>query len=161
MPSPQRTRGESGAAIVDFVLVLLILIPLFLGILQLALVLHVRNTVSSAVAEGARYAATWEATPEDGVAKARDQYAGVVSDDMIGTPSVELVDIEGAPAYRMTVDVAVPALGIGGPAIAFQVSGNAMIEPDPRPVPGPELEEQPGPRDGGPRRQPRDRERGR
>ena len=43
---------------VDFVLVLVVVVPLFLGIVQLALVLHVRNTLTSAASEGARYAAT-------------------------------------------------------------------------------------------------------
>ena len=45
----RRARAhERGAAVVDFVLVLLVLLPLVLGILQLALVLHVRNTLASA-----------------------------------------------------------------------------------------------------------------
>ena len=35
----------------------MILLPLVIGILQLALVLHVRNTLASAAGEGARHAA--------------------------------------------------------------------------------------------------------
>ena len=54
LPCPR--TGERGAAVVDFVLVLLVLLPLVIGILQLALVLHVRNTLASAAAEGARLA---------------------------------------------------------------------------------------------------------
>ena len=53
-------RNQRGSAVVDFVLVLAVLVPLFLGILQLALVLMVRNTLSSAAAEGARLAATYD-----------------------------------------------------------------------------------------------------
>ena len=34
---------------VDFVLVLVVVVPLFLGIFQVALVLHVRNTLTAAV----------------------------------------------------------------------------------------------------------------
>jgi TadE-like protein len=124
-------RGEDGAAIVDFVLVLIILLPLFLGILQLALVLHVRNTMASAAAEGARYAATWQSTPQDGIDKAREQIEGVVSASFASEPVIEVVDVHGAPAYRMTIDVTVPTLGLGGPEVSFQVSGNAIIEPDP------------------------------
>ncbi|WP_239456441.1 TadE/TadG family type IV pilus assembly protein [Nocardioides solisilvae] len=116
----------------DFVLVLVLLVPVVLGILQVALVLHVRNTVASAMAEGARFAATWEATPEDGLLKAREQYAEALSPDLVDTPRVELVEIEGLPAYRMSALVRVPALGLGGPAVTFEVSGNAVIEPDPR-----------------------------
>ena len=41
-------RDQRGSAVVDFVLVLVVLLPLFLGILQLALVLHVRNTLTAA-----------------------------------------------------------------------------------------------------------------
>ena len=40
----RRCRGERGAAVVDFVLVLLVVVPLFLGIFQVGLVLHVRGT---------------------------------------------------------------------------------------------------------------------
>ena len=54
----RRPRGADGAAVVDFVLVLVVVVPLFLGILQVALVLHVRNTLTAAAGEGARYAAT-------------------------------------------------------------------------------------------------------
>ena len=47
----RRARDEErGAAVVDFVLVLLVLLPLVIGIFQLALVLHVRNTLASAAA---------------------------------------------------------------------------------------------------------------
>ena len=124
-------RDERGAAVVDFVLVLVLLMPLFLGILQVALVLHVRNTVQSAAAEGARAAAAWGGTPADGVATARSHWRGAVRDEFVRDAEVEVVRLAGAPAYRLHLDVAVPALGLGGPAVAFRVSGSAVIEPDP------------------------------
>ncbi|MEP9381463.1 TadE/TadG family type IV pilus assembly protein [Nocardioides cheoyonin] len=37
-------RTQRGAAVVDFVLVMVVLLPLVLGVMQLALVLYVRNT---------------------------------------------------------------------------------------------------------------------
>lgn len=132
---PSRTRGpardERGSAVVDFVLILVVLMPLFLGILQLALVLHVRNTVQSAAAEGARSAAFWGGTPVDGVVAARRHWSGAVRDDFVRDASIEVVALSGAPAYRLNLDVAVPALGLGGPAVAFRVSGTAVIEPAP------------------------------
>lgn len=42
---------------VDFVLVSLILIPLFMAIVQLGFALYVRNTLAACAQEGARYAA--------------------------------------------------------------------------------------------------------
>ncbi|MFC6341306.1 TadE/TadG family type IV pilus assembly protein, partial [Nocardioides hankookensis] len=76
---PRRDRGQRGSAVVDFVLVLVVLVPVFLGILQVALVLLVRNTLASAASEGARYAATLDRGPEDGAARTRDQIDGAIS----------------------------------------------------------------------------------
>ena len=67
---------ERGAAVVDFVLVLVVLVPVFLGILQVALVLFVRNTLAAAASEGARYAATLDRDPADGAARTRSQISG-------------------------------------------------------------------------------------
>ena len=56
-------RSSRGSAVVDFVLVLVVLIPLFLGILQVGLVMLVRNTLANAAAEGARHAASLDRGP--------------------------------------------------------------------------------------------------
>ena len=72
-------RGERGAAVVDFVLVLVVLVPVFLGILQVALVLLVRNTLAAAASEGARYAATLDRGPADGAARTRAQIDGALA----------------------------------------------------------------------------------
>ncbi len=124
-------RGQRGAAVVDFVFVLILLLPLFLGILQLALVLHVRNTLASAAAEGARYAATLGAGPEDGRQKAREQIVGAISGQYAEDVVIDEVMIDGARAYRVTIRAEVPALGLGGPGVPLEVSGNAIIEQGP------------------------------
>ena len=124
-------RTEDGTAVVDFVLVMVLLVPLVLGIVQLALVLYVRNTVARAASEGARHAAAWESTPTEGLLRAREQWSGAVAERFVASSRIEVVEFAGAPAYRVVVDVAVPALGLGGPAVTFRVSGNAVIEPDP------------------------------
>lgn len=127
-PERTRRRDDGGSAVVDFVLALLVLIPLVLGIVQVALVLHVRNTLSSAAAEGARHAAVAGATPQDGVDKAREQIIGAVSPEYAEAIRVEPVSIAGAAAYELTIDARVPTLGLGGIAIEFSVSGNAIRE---------------------------------
>lgn len=58
MASADRLRAiDAGSAAVDFVLVSLILIPLFTAILQLGLALYVRNTLAACAQDGARYGA--------------------------------------------------------------------------------------------------------
>ncbi len=124
----RRRRSEDGSAVVDFVMVLLILLPMFAALLQLSLVLHVRNTLSSAAAEGARRAAVVGATPEDGQAEAVEMIRGTLNEKYAKHVKVEDTTIGGAPAYKVVILADVPALGLGGPAIHLEVSGNAIIE---------------------------------
>ena len=121
-------RSERGAAVVDIVLVLVVLVPLVLGILQVSLVLFVRNTMASAAAEGARLAATSDRGPADGAALTREQIDSVVSGRFARDVSVRHVMVDGAPGIEVVVRASVPALGIGGPAVDIEVRGHAVEE---------------------------------
>jgi Flp pilus assembly protein TadG len=114
--------------VVDFVLVLVILGPMFLGVLQVALVLFVRNTVASAASEGARYAATLDRDPADGAARTRTQISGALAGRYAQGVSAHEITVDGAPAVEVTVHVVVPALGLGGPSVSFDVTGHAVEE---------------------------------
>jgi Flp pilus assembly protein TadG len=127
----RRDRGQRGSAVVDFVLVLVVLVPVFLGILQVALVLLVRNTLASAASEGARYAATLDRGPDDGVARTRDQIGGAISGRFARDVSARTATVDGAEGVEVTVRAVVPALGIGGPGIALEVTGHAVEEQPP------------------------------
>jgi Flp pilus assembly protein TadG len=122
------SRRQRGSAVVDFVLVLLVLVPLVLGILQVALVLYVRNTLTSAASEGARYAATLGHTDADGVARTRSQLQGVISEEYAQEITAGPTTIGGAPAVEVTVHARVPALGLWGPAVTLSVTGHAVRE---------------------------------
>lgn len=121
-------RGERGAAVVDFVLVLVVLVPLFLGVLQVGLVLHVRNTLTAAASEGARYAATVNGSPSAGAARTRDQIRGALADRFAQRVSAHEVMIGGVPGVEVRVAAEVPPLGMWGPAVGFVVSGHAVEE---------------------------------
>ncbi len=123
-----RARGSRGAAIVDFVLVLAVLVPVFLGILQVALVLQVRNTLAAAASEGARYAATLDRDGADGEARTREQIRGALADRYADDVDAHRVLIDGAPGVEVTVHAVVPALGLGGPGISLTVTGHAIEE---------------------------------
>ena len=123
-------RCDRGAAVVDFVLVLVVLVPIVLGILQVALVLYVRNTLAAAAAEGARYAATADAVHGRGAALARRQIDEVISGRYADDVTVRRVLLHGVAAVEVIVHATVPALGIGGPSVELVVSGHA-VEEDP------------------------------
>ena len=107
---------------------LLVLVPLVLGIVQVALILYVRNTLGSAASEGARYAATLGHTGSDGVARTQAQLRGAISDEYAEDVAASATTIDGAPAVQITVHARVPALGLGGPAIELTVTGHAIRE---------------------------------
>jgi len=119
---------ERGSAVVDFVLVLLVVVPLVLGILQVALTLHVRNTLAAAAAEGARYAATADRGPAEGEAVTRAQVADAIAGRFAQDVTVAQTVVGGRPTTVVTVRAVVPALGIGGPGVAIEVSGHAVEE---------------------------------
>lgn len=125
---PRRPRTDEGSAVVDFVLVLVVLVPLFLGIMQVALVLHVRNTLTSAASEGARFAATVDQPLAAGVDRTRAQIAGAVAgrfaEDITATQTVR----GGVPVVRVVVVAEVPPLGVWGPGVRLAVAGHAVEE---------------------------------
>jgi Flp pilus assembly protein TadG len=123
---PRRT--DRGAAVVDFVLVVLVLVPLFLGILQVALVLHVRNTLVAAASEGARYAATVDRPPEAGASRTREQISRALAGRFARRVQARATLVHGAPGVEVDVTADVPPLGIWGPAVRLRVSGHAVEE---------------------------------
>lgn len=123
-----RPATERGSAVVDFVLVLLVLVPLFLGILQVALVLHVRNTLTSAASEGARYAATVDRPPQAGVERTRAQITGAIAARFARDVSATQVVRDGVSMVRVDVVAVVPPLGVWGPGVEVSVSGHAIEE---------------------------------
>lgn len=125
----RRSAAEAGAAVVDFVLVTVVLLPLVLGVLHLALVLHVRNTLTAAASDGARLAATVDAGPTDGVRRAREQIVGALSARFAQDVSARPAVVEGQPGVEVRVVAVVPPLGLWGPATRLVLTGHAIEEP--------------------------------
>jgi Flp pilus assembly protein TadG len=121
-------RGERGAAVVDFVLVVVVLVPLFLAIMQVALVLHVRNSLVAAASEGARYAATVDRSPADGAQRTRELIEASLADRFADDVAAEQTQVDGYPGVVVYVSAKVPTLGLWGPAVTLNVSGHAVEE---------------------------------
>jgi hypothetical protein len=114
--------------VVDFVLVSMLVVPLFLGILQVGLYLYVRNTLTAAASEGAAYAAVLNRQPGDGEGRTRDLIDGVVRDQLIDAVQSEETEIDGRPGVQVVVRAHMPPLGLWGPGVAFSVEGHAVKE---------------------------------
>lgn len=124
----RRADDQHGSAVVDFVLVMLVLIPLVLGVLQVALVLHVRNTLTSAASEGARYAATLDRGPTDGVAKTKQEISAAIAGRFARDVTAVETPVNGVPGVEVTVRAEVPPLGLWGPGLVLTLRGHAVEE---------------------------------
>ena len=98
-----------------------------LAVLQLALALHVRNTLVDAAAEGARYGALADNTPPDGVARAVDLIGVALGDAYTGDVRASSGSYLGQRAVVITVTAPLPLAGLLGPTV-LEVSGHAAVE---------------------------------
>lgn len=122
---------ERGSAVAEYVLVMTLLIPLVLGIVQVGLVLHVRNTAAAAASEGARAAAPLGATLADGTARAQQMIRDSLDDRYANGVSATYGVEGGVGTVEIVVRGNVPALGLFGPAVGFTVRGHAVREVEP------------------------------
>jgi Flp pilus assembly protein TadG len=121
-------RSQRGSAIVDFALVAVVLVPLFFAILQLALIWHVKSTLTAAASQGAHYGAGYQHSPVQGAARTR-----VIIDDTFGTDFRDRVlarstRVDGQPGVEVDVTARIPVLVLWGPTISVSVSGHAVKE---------------------------------
>lgn len=127
-PSAAERAPEGGSAVVDFVLVMVLLVPIVLGIVQTGLVLHVRNTLTAAASDGARSGARFGAGPEDAAARARELVAAALADSFARDVSARETTLDGIPTIEVVIAAEVPALGLLGPAVNLRVDGHAVQE---------------------------------
>jgi len=121
-------RQDRGSAVVDFVLVSALLVVLVLAVAQLALAMHVRNTLIAAASEGARYGADADRTPADGAERTRDLIASSLSSRFNGDVSADYDEVDGVPVVTVTVRTRLPLVGWLGPPRGLVVTGHAYAE---------------------------------
>lgn len=124
----RRLRDDTGSAVAEFVMVSALLTVLVLSVIQLGLVLLIRNTVLDAAAEGARFGALADNSLADGTARTRDLIETALGPsyarDIVATTGSYL----GHPAIIVTVRTPLPLIGLVGLPDGLEVSGHAAIE---------------------------------
>jgi Flp pilus assembly protein TadG len=121
---------DDGAAVVEFVLVGVLVVTLFLGVLQVGLTLHLRNVVVASLAEGAREAANADRDCADGVARARDLVARAVgqrtADGLVTDCGTTTRD--GVVLVRLRARGPLPLLFPPVGAVSFDATAHAIEE---------------------------------
>lgn len=116
---------------VESTLVMVLLIVLFLGLLQLGLALHVRNTLVACAAEGARYGAN----ADRGAAEAAGRAAALIRTSLSASyaqdVNARVAVVEGVATMEVTVSARLPVVGLIGPSRGLTVRGHAFEEGTP------------------------------
>jgi Flp pilus assembly protein TadG len=122
-------RSDVGSAVVESVLVMVLLMTLVAGVLQLGLVLHVRNTATAAASEGARVAARAGQPDGSGAERTRSVLARTVPGADDATVSEQRLARSGMEIVVVEVRAPLPLVGPWGPSRGLVVRGQALAEP--------------------------------
>ncbi|WP_243841927.1 TadE/TadG family type IV pilus assembly protein [Salinibacterium sp. ZJ77] len=123
-----RLADDTGSAPVEFVLVGVLLTFLTLAVLQLALALHIRNTVLDAAAEGARFGALADNEPADAAPRTAELITTALGADYASDIRVGDGEWMGVPAVTVTVRTTLPLAGFLGIDRGLEVTGHAARE---------------------------------
>lgn len=109
-------------------MVAILVIVVAMGVFQLGLALHVRNTLLSCASEGARLGARAGAQPTDGERVTRELAASALSAGFVQDVRVRTTTVEGVEVVEVTVSAPMPVIGLLGPSDALTVIGRAFKE---------------------------------
>ncbi len=127
-PSGELRDTESGSAVADFAMVSGLLSLLFVAVFQLGLALHIRNTLISCASEGARYGARADATPQDGVVRARQLIRASLPSRYAESVSAVDTTANGIAVVQVRIVAPLPVLGPLGPDRVLFIQARAFSE---------------------------------
>lgn len=116
---------EQGSATAEFTMIAALLIILCLTAIQIAGMIHVRNTLIDAASTGARFGALHDRAAEDGVERTRELIASSISADYTSDISYTYTDADHGRSLRITVRAQYPVLGVFGQVGEMEVTGSA------------------------------------
>ncbi|WP_241988593.1 TadE family protein [Cryobacterium sp. TMT1-3] len=123
-----RQRGEAGSVVAEFVMVVSLLTFLTLMVMQLALALHIRNTVLDAAAEGARYATLADSNLAAGAQRTRDLITTAIGASYASEVTAQHGVSAGYPTVEVRVRAPLPLMGLLGAPRGLEVVARAAVE---------------------------------
>ncbi|MGB4136006.1 MAG: TadE/TadG family type IV pilus assembly protein [Microbacterium sp.] len=119
---------DRGSAPVEFVLVGMLLTVLTLAVLQLALVVYVRNVVHDAAVEGAHHAALADTSLAEGAARAEQVIGRAVGASFAEEIVIGESERLGHPTVVVRVRTTFPMVGLIGVPYGLEVEAHAPRE---------------------------------
>ncbi|WP_347756831.1 TadE/TadG family type IV pilus assembly protein [Agrococcus sp. ProA11] len=122
-----RLADERGSAVAEFTMVAGLLVVLVLAVMQLALAMHVRATLSDAAREGARHASLVGSDPAAGIARTRALITTAIGPRYTEQITAATATVAGLETIEIRVAAPLPLFGLLGPT-ALEVTGHAPVE---------------------------------
>lgn len=119
---------ERGAAVAEFALVGALLSVLFAAVLQVGYALHVHNTATAHVIEGARVGARADNSLVDGQARAEELLATTLPGRYGTSVSAGRVSVGGVEVVEVSAELPLPLVGPLGLPGTMTVTGQAFAE---------------------------------
>lgn len=126
-PGAGPPETDRGSAVAEYVMVAGLVAMIFAATLQLALALHVRNTLIDAAAAGARYGTLADRSPEDGVERTRRIVSGALGPRYAQDVVATTVAVGELRTLEITVVSPLPAVALFGPPDSLEVRGHAVL----------------------------------
>lgn len=119
---------ERGAAVSEFAMLAGLVSVIMLAAVQLAFALHLHNTATAHVVEGARHGARADLSPSHGADRARELLERSLP--TTGGIAVEAhrTSADGVQVVEVTAYLTMPVFGPFGPAEGMTVTGQAYAE---------------------------------
>ena len=123
-------RADEGNSTVEFSLVCVLLVGLFLAVLQLGFVLHTRNVLVASAQEGARYGANADRDTADAGARTREVVAGALSPTVADQMSYDAQQVVrgGLLTVEVTVRGPLPLVFLPAGPLSVTARGHALEE---------------------------------
>lgn len=97
------------------------------AVLQLAVVLHVRSTVVDCAAEGARYGALADRSPQDGAERARELISAALSPAYAQDVRAGTTEVGGRQVVEVHVRAPLPVAGLLGIGDVLEARGRGLV----------------------------------
>lgn len=101
---------------------------LVMGVIQIAIAVHVRSLLIDSAAEGARRAALTGNSVDDGTARARELITADLNASYAKDVTGQRTVVDGLDVIEVTVRAPLPVIGLLGPAGTIEVHGHALVE---------------------------------
>ena len=121
---------EEGNSTVEFTLVSVLVVTLFLIVLQVGFVLHTRNVLVASAQEGARYGANADRGPADASIRTREVIATALSGSVAGRMEYDADEVvrDGLLTMEVTVRGPLPLVFLPAGPLELTVQGHALEE---------------------------------